>query len=83
MSTSALRLRPIYAPPAIDTWAKLFMEPEGLHPKSATDFKAPTRKTIAGDGYSIILNVGDQMSDLDGGYAEKTFKLPNPFYYIP
>ena len=66
-----------------DAWAKLFMEPEGFHPKSATDFKAPVRKTITGDGYSIILNVGDQMSDLDGGYAEKTFKLPNPFYYIP
>ena len=23
------------------------------------------------------------LSDLKGGYAEKTFKLPNPYYYIP
>ncbi|MGB6550988.1 MAG: HAD family acid phosphatase [Xanthobacteraceae bacterium] len=30
----------------------------------------------------MIANVGDQESDLSGGYAEKTFKLPNPFYYI-
>ena len=38
---------------------------------------------IAGTGYTIIANMGDQMSDLDGGFSEKTFKLPNPFYYIP
>jgi len=29
-------------------------------------------------GHSIIANMGDQMSDLDGGFAEKTFKLPTP-----
>ena len=29
------------------------------------------------------VNVGDQASDLDGGYAERTFKLPNPFYFVP
>jgi len=28
----------------------------------------------------IIANIGDQESDLAGGFAEKTFKLPNPFY---
>jgi acid phosphatase len=28
----------------------------------------------------IIANMGDQASDLAGGHAEKTFKLPNPFY---
>jgi hypothetical protein len=27
--------------------------------------------------------MGDQLSDLEGGYAERTFKLPNPFYWIP
>jgi len=31
-------------------------------------------------GYAIVVNIGDQMSDLDGGFAERTFKLPNPFY---
>ena len=25
--------------------------------------------------------MGDQQSDLDGGYAERTFKLPNPVYH--
>jgi hypothetical protein len=34
-------------------------------------------------GYRIIVNVGDQLSDLNGGYALKAFKLPNPMYFIP
>jgi hypothetical protein len=27
-----------------------------------------------------VANLGDQVSDLSGGFAEKTFKLPDPFY---
>ena len=34
-------------------------------------------------GYTILLSLGDQESDLTGGYAERTFKLPNPVYYLP
>ena len=30
-----------------------------------------------------IANLGDQESDLIGGHAERTFKLPNPFYLMP
>jgi len=41
------------------------------------------RGKIAAQGYTIIVNVGDQQSDLDGGYAERAYKLPNPFYYLP
>jgi hypothetical protein len=29
-------------------------------------------------GYRIIANNGSPWSDLDGGYADATFKLPNP-----
>jgi hypothetical protein len=32
---------------------------------------------------TIIASVGDQESDLAGGHAERTFKVPNPFYFIP
>jgi len=32
------------------------------------------------EGYVIVANVGDQNSDLVGGYCRKFFKLPNPFY---
>ncbi len=46
-------------------------------------FKTSVRKRITEQGYTIIANIGDQQSDLDGGYAERTFKLPNPFYLIP
>jgi acid phosphatase len=45
--------------------------------------RAAERRKIAGQGYTIILNMGDQESDLAGGYAEKTFKLPNPVYFLP
>jgi acid phosphatase len=47
------------------------------------DFKTAERKHLVDQGYTIIANLGDQQSDLDGGYAERTFKLPNPFYFIP
>jgi predicted secreted acid phosphatase len=64
-------------------WTALVMEPDGPNLKSAADFKAPARKKIVGRGYTIVVNMGDQDSDLEGGYAERTFKLPDPFYYIP
>jgi len=33
--------------------------------------------------FTIIANIGDQRSDLDGGYSERTWRVPNPFYFIP
>lgn len=38
------------------------------------------RRKIVGQGYTIIANVGDQPSDLAGGYAERTLLLPDPLY---
>ena len=35
------------------------------------------------EGYTIIANIGDQISDIDGGHGGCTFKVPNPFYFIP
>ena len=64
-------------------WNGLILRPDDLTTKSAADFKAPERQKIEAQGYTIILNIGDQASDLDGGFAEKTYKLPNPFYLIP
>jgi len=63
--------------------AGVILQPPGVTFKSAADFKTPERRKIAGQGYTIILNMGDQESDLAGGYAEKTFKLPNPVYFLP
>ena len=61
----------------------LKMKPDDLHRQSVAPFKTDARRRIAEQGYTVVLNMGDQESDLTGGYAERTFKLPNPFYYIP
>jgi hypothetical protein len=47
------------------------------------DFKAPERRRLTEQGYTILISIGDQQSDLDGGFAERTFKLPNPVYFLP
>ena len=64
-------------------WDGVIVLPEGARFTSAVDFKAPERKRIAERGFSILLSMGDQDSDLRGGYAERTFKLPNPVYFLP
>ena len=46
-------------------------------------YKSATRAHIESLGYDIVANFGDQCSDLKGGYADRTFKLPNPNYYLP
>ena len=65
------------------TWDDVIVLPEGASFTSAVNFKAPERKKIAERGFTILLSMGDQQSDLDGGYAERTFKLPNPVYFLP
>jgi acid phosphatase len=64
-------------------WTGVILLPENAHFTSAVDFKAPERHKITEQGYTIVLALGDQESDLRGGYAERTFKLPNPVYYLP
>lgn len=64
-------------------WAGLYLKPEHYHHASIIPFKSETRATISKLGYAIIASIGDQLSDLQGGYTEKTFKLPNPYYYLP
>jgi predicted secreted acid phosphatase len=46
-------------------------------------YKSATRAHIESLGYEIVGNFGDQFSDLEGGFADRTFKLPNPNYYLP
>jgi acid phosphatase len=64
-------------------WTAVILEPDGAKFASAADFKAPERRKLTEQGYTILLSLGDQQSDLSGGYAERTFKLPNPVYYLP
>jgi predicted secreted acid phosphatase len=46
-------------------------------------YKSGVRAHIESLGYEIVANFGDQFSDLEGGFADKTFKLPNPNYFLP
>ena len=46
-------------------------------------YKSATRAHIESLGYDIVANFGDQYSDLEGGSADKTFKMPNPNYFLP
>ena len=64
-------------------WAGLSMRPPDDHNASVVPYKSGERAKIAAQGYTIIANVGDQRSDLEGGYAERAYKVPDPFYFIP
>ncbi|WP_329572096.1 HAD family acid phosphatase [Kitasatospora sp. NBC_01266] len=39
-------------------------------------FKAKARISIESQGCTIIVNIGNNVSDLAGGHGEQTFKLP-------
>lgn len=64
-------------------YPQLIMEPTSAQYVSAADFKAPQRAPIEQQGDTIIANLGDQPSDLDGGFSKQTYLLPKPFYRIP
>ena len=50
---------------------------------TTTQYKSLTRQHIESLGYDIVANFGDQFSDLNGGFADQTFKIPNPMYFLP
>jgi len=62
-------------------WQGLYLEPTGSHYKTAADFKAQIRKKLIEAGYDIVLNIGDQCSDLADSKplatpASKQIQLP-------
>lgn len=63
-------------------WAGIYVRPTEYKKDSIIPFKSEARAKIAKKGYIILASIGDQNSDILGGYAKKGFKLPNPFYYI-
>ncbi|MFJ7900068.1 HAD family acid phosphatase [Streptomyces sp. NPDC096198] len=57
---------------------------DGLYVRSLPDlfdevsaYKTTQRAEIESRGYTIIANIGNNTSDLVGGHAERTFKLPD------
>lgn len=69
-----------------DTWARFYMRPVPRDRDVVSVYKTNARKEIE-QKYTIIANLGDQYSDLigdpDNDHAEKCFKIPDPFYFIP
>ncbi|KAJ8644936.1 hypothetical protein MRB53_006684 [Persea americana] len=64
------------------TWEKLILRsPENTG--TAVAYKSGRRKELEAHGYRILGNIGDQWSDIVGRNAgQRTFKLPDPMYYI-
>lgn len=67
----------------ISGWEGIRFRPAEDHDRSIVPFKSGERARIESGGYTIIANIGDQESDLAGGHALHTCKLPNPAYFIP
>lgn len=61
----------------------LILRAEGQRKSPVAAYKTAVRKRLTNEGYDILVNIGDQKSDLRGGYADETFKLPNPYYLTP
>ncbi|MEU3089511.1 HAD family acid phosphatase [Streptomyces massasporeus] len=45
--------------------------------KNVADYKTAQRVDIERKGYTIIANIGNSATDLSGGHAERTYKLPD------
>jgi acid phosphatase len=61
-------------------WERIVMRADGPRRRTNAEYKLRARRRIAALGYRIVVNVGDQASDLGGGGAQRGFKLPNPMY---
>ena len=63
-------------------WKGLRLRPDDQPLRRKDGWKARVRRAIERRGYRIVVNVGDQRSDLDGGHSLRSFRLPNPMYVI-
>ncbi len=66
-----------------DNWQQLILRQSEEESLSALDYKSAARGRVVASGYKIILNVGDQWSDLRGKpLAEYSVKYPDPYYFL-
>jgi acid phosphatase len=66
-----------------DNWQRLIMRAPEQGGSTAIAYKSAAREGIAAEGYRIVLNVGDQWSDLRGHpEAEYSVKYPDPYYFL-
>ncbi|XP_028778950.1 stem 28 kDa glycoprotein [Neltuma alba] len=66
------------------TWHKLILKDTTEHGDStAVVYKSAEREKLVKQGYRIVGNIGDQWSDILGTHTgRRTFKLPDPVYYV-
>jgi acid phosphatase len=65
------------------SWERLILRGGSDIGKTAVTYKSEKRAELEAEGYRIHGNSGDQWSDLLGlPMAARSFKLPNPMYYI-
>uniref|UniRef100_A0A0D9XC19 Acid phosphatase n=1 Tax=Leersia perrieri TaxID=77586 RepID=A0A0D9XC19_9ORYZ len=63
-------------------WEKLVLQPV-TEQISTQAFKTSQRQKLVSAGYIIVGNIGDQWSDILGSPEGcRTFKFPNPMYYV-
>ncbi|KAF7062569.1 hypothetical protein CFC21_069151 [Triticum aestivum] len=66
----------------ISGWMNLLLKQPGFK-GSAVTYKSGERQKLQDAGYVIVRNIGDQWSDILGApEGARTFKLPDPMYYI-
>ncbi|XP_047044652.1 stem 28 kDa glycoprotein-like [Lolium rigidum] len=66
----------------ISGWKDLLLKQPGFK-GSAVAYKSGERQKLQDAGYVIVGNIGDQWSDIIGApEGARTFKLPDPMYYI-
>jgi predicted secreted acid phosphatase len=80
----------LFTKPPVGSYPAYLDQPQFCGPQIAASqscptiqYKSGTRAYIESQGYHVVADIGDQFSDLLGGYAQKTFKMPNPNYYLP
>jgi hypothetical protein len=73
-------------------WQGLILHDASYPTKDTATYKSEARASLIAKGYKLILNVGDQWSDLReppgasgrvSSRGEISVKLPDPFYYLP
>ncbi|XP_062024188.1 stem 28 kDa glycoprotein-like [Rosa rugosa] len=65
------------------TWETAILKDSSYAGKTSLFYKSSEREKLEKKGYRIIGNMGDQWTDLLGTNAgNRTFKVPDPMYYI-
>jgi hypothetical protein len=80
----------LFTKPPVGSYPSYLDKPEFCHDAIVANVSCPTSRYKAGTrahledlGWDIVGNFGDQFSDLVGGFSDKTFKMPNPNYFLP